>query len=76
MKNERLFECIGEIDEKFIAEAKPMKTEKKEQKNNKNHKLINNMSCLIIHYIIILYNTLILPFVNRRRKLFSFVLHF
>lgn len=39
MKNERLFECIGEIDEKFIAEAKPMKTEKKEQKNNKNHEM-------------------------------------
>lgn len=60
MKNEKLFECIGEIDEKFIAEAKPMKTEKKEPKNKKNQKLkwkIFGTAAAVIALSVILPNT-------------------
>lgn len=62
MKNERLFECIGEIDEKFIEEAASMKSGKKQDKNQKKQnkniwKRVLISAAAVIALSIILPNT-------------------
>lgn len=56
MKNEKLFELIGEIDEKFIAEAENMKVEKSQKKSRKSVKLAASVAAAVVAVSIILPN--------------------
>lgn len=56
MKNEKLFELIGEIDEKFIAEAENMKVEKNQKKSRKSVKLAASVAAAVVAVSIILPN--------------------
>lgn len=56
MKNEKLFELIGEIDEKFIAEAEIMNSEKNQKKSRKSVKLIASVAAAVVAVSIILPN--------------------
>lgn len=56
MKNERLFELIGEIDEKFIVEAENMNLEKKEQKTGVKIKWIATVAAAVVAVSVILPN--------------------